>query len=227
MPKRNDACRARSHLAAHRCWILLVTAALAGCSTAALQPVSKQASAPTTIVYVTRRGWHIDIGFSIDALDPPLAELTRELPGAGYLIFGFGDKRYLLAKNKSYGGMLAALWPGDGLSLVTGLVASPEEAFGAENVVQLRIDETQAHAIENFLRNTLLIEDEVPQPFAMGPYEGSLYFSTGERYSVVHTCNTWAAEALASGSLPIRSSGVIFAAQLWRRVREVAASNPP
>lgn len=223
MPKRDAAHRVRSRIAAHCCWILLITAALAGCSTTALPPVNKQASAPTTIVYVTRRGWHIDIGFSIDALDPPLAELTRDLPGARYLIFGFGDKRYLLAKNKSYGGMLAALWPGDGLSLVTGLTASPEEAFGAENVVQLRIDQTQAHAIENFLRNTLLIEDEVPQPYAQGPYEGGLYFSTGERYSVAHTCNTWAAEALASGSLPIHSRGVIFAGQLWRQVHEVAA----
>jgi hypothetical protein len=59
--------------------------------------------------------------------------------------------------------------------------------------------------------------------YAVGPYPGSLYFGATPGYSGVHTCNTWVAEVLNAGGLPVRSAGVIFAGQLWTRVRHASA----
>jgi len=137
-------------------------------------------SSPAAPLYVVRRGWHIDVGFRVDDLQPPLRALNTEFAGARYLIFGFGDRHYLMARNYQSFELLAALWPGPGLMLVTGLTASPP-----------------------------------------GPYDGSRYFGARARYSALHTCNTWAAEAIRAAGWPVHTGAVIFAGQLWRQLRHL------
>jgi hypothetical protein len=53
------------------------------------------------VVYVVRRRWHIDIGFAAGDLSPPLASLSSRLPGARYLVFGFGDGQFLMNKDQA------------------------------------------------------------------------------------------------------------------------------
>jgi hypothetical protein len=118
---------------------------------------------------------------------------------------------------------LAALWPGPGLVLATGLIAPPQDAFGAAHVIALTVTVQQAHDAQAFIWQTL----ESPAPYATGPYEGSVYFAATAKYSAFHTCNTWAAEALAAAGLPIRRAGVIFAGQLWAQVRRLPGAVLP
>jgi hypothetical protein len=80
---------------------------------------------------VARRKWHVDIGFAAKDLEPSLRSLAADFPGAQFLFFGFGDRHYLLANNRHFASMLAAVWPGPGIILATGLKATPGEAFGA------------------------------------------------------------------------------------------------
>jgi Protein of unknown function (DUF2459) len=144
------------------------------------------------------------------------------------VFFGFGDRHYLVAKNKNFPGLLAALWPGGGVVLVTMLSAAPEEAFGNEHVIRLTVSSAEAQAAQTFVWASLLKEDDVPVFYRNGPYEGSLFFGAAPKYSALHTCNTWAADALRAAGLPIRSRGVLFASQLWsqaRRVEDATAEN--
>jgi Protein of unknown function (DUF2459) len=168
-------------------------------------------------MFVVRRGWHIDIGFAAADLKPPLDSLVPQFPGVKFLFFGFGDEHYLQAKNHNAPVLLAALWPGRALILATGLTASPQDAFGASQVIALTVTEPQSRNAQDFIWRSL------QQPVAQmtGPYEGSLYFTATAKYSAVHTCNTWAAESLAAAALPVHSGGVIFAGQLWSQVRRV------
>jgi uncharacterized protein (TIGR02117 family) len=178
-------------------------------------PGSSAASAQST-VYVIRRSWHIDVGFAADDLVPPLAAVRADFPGVTYLSFGFGDRRYLLHK----GGlsMLAALFGGAGVVLATGLRATPEEAFGQGEVVRLSVSRAQLVDLQQFLWRTLTAYDGRVAPLQAGPYSGSLYYASSQRYSALHTCNTWAAEALKSAGLGVRSAGVEFASELWVQV---------
>lgn len=201
------------------------------------------ASEASATIYVARRGWHIDIGFDTADLKPPLDSLAARFPGARYLFFGFGDEHYLLAKDHNAPVLLGALWPGRGMLLLTGLTSTPREAFGAEHVLALTVTEQQARDAQSFIWQSLekpsratsdrlagddpaardshsTDADSLPS-FAPGPYEGSLYFSAVPEYSAFHTCNTWAAETLATAALPIHSAGVIFAGQLWSQVRRL------
>jgi hypothetical protein len=169
-------------------------------------------------LYVARRKWHIDVGFAVPALDESLAGIARRFPGASYVFFGFGDRHYLVAKDKGVSNMLGALWPGPALVLTTAIKDAPARAFGVSGVVELEVTSAEARAIEVFVRESLA-NGEV---FAPGPYEDSLYFAATDRYSAIHTCNTWAAEALRAGGLPVRAKLVVFAGQLWSQVRKLA-----
>ena len=175
-------------------------------------------AAKSVVIYVVRRGWHMDIGFAVDDLRLPLKEVVGQFQGVRYLFFSFGDQHYLLAKDRSAPVLLAALWPGRGMILATALASSPQDAFGAAHVVALSVTQKQARDTQAFVWHSL--ENGIT-PYATGPYEGSSYFAATPRYSAFHTCNTWAAESLRAAALPIHSAGVIFAGQLWGQVRRL------
>ena len=175
-------------------------------------------AAKSVVIYVVRRGWHMDVGFAAGDLQPPLNAVVGQFPGVRYLFFGFGDQRYLMARDRNAPTLLAALWPGRGMILATALASSPQNAFGAAHVIALSVTQKQARDTQAFVSHSL--ENGVT-PYATGPYEGSVFFAATPRYSAFHTCNTWAAESLRAAALPIHSAGVIFAGQLWSQVRRL------
>jgi uncharacterized protein (TIGR02117 family) len=177
----------------------------------------------SVVIYVARRGWHIDIGMAAQDLRAPLDTVAADLPGTRYLFFGFGDKHYLVDNNHNAPAMLGALWPGSAVMLVTGLENTPDAAFGAESVVALTLSGKQNRMLQSFISHSFVTENETIRIYQNGPYEDSLYFLAGPKYSGFHTCNTWAAEALRSAGLPIHHGGVVFAGQLWTQVQRAAA----
>jgi hypothetical protein len=177
------------------------------------------------VMYLARRNWHIDVGFAVRDLGPSLAFIARRFPRARYLFFGFGDRHYLLSKRKGSSTLSGALFPGPGIILVTAIENSPAQAFGASHVLEFDISAAETIAAQSFVRRSLSGDEgaaDIPS-FAAGPYEESLYYAAVPRYSALHTCNTWAAEALKSGDLPVRTRLVLFAGQLWNQARKIAA----
>jgi Protein of unknown function (DUF2459) len=198
--------------------LLACSALLVACSAASPRLAERQpASSPdaSAVIYIVKRAWHVDIGFATADLQPPLASLRADFPAARYLLFGFGDRRYLLDKDRGLGGMLAALWPGAGLVLATGLTGSTQAAFGEDNVIEVPVSAAQARQAQLFVWHSLSTDGGAVAPLRAGPYEGSLYYAASESYSAWHTCNTWAAEALRAANLPIDSFGVALSGQLW------------
>ena len=200
--------------------------ALAACSIGSRRAAdivrAAEVGSPVTI-YVIKRSWHTDIGFDVADLHPPLATLRAALPEAHYLLFGFGDKHYLLSRANSFEGMVGAIWPGEGLVLMTGVAGMPEQAFGVAGVTRLRVSAAQAEKLEEFVWNTLVTHDGIATALAPGPYDESLYYESTLRYSGLHTCNTWTAEGLRSAGLPVHSFGVEFSWQVWPQVRRLTA----
>lgn len=198
------------------------------------------APAVADTLIVARRGWHIDVGFAAVDMARPLAAMEGEFPGARYVFFGFGDRRYLESRRRGAPDSLRALWPGPGLILATGLKAEPAAAFGASHVIALPVSreaslraqafvwdamtETQQEALRHWDAKTSDPGSApVDAPGIPGPYGGSVFFESGQRYSAAHTCNTWAAEMLVRAGLPLHSHGVVFAGQIWGRVTRLTA----
>ena len=177
-------------------------------------------------MYVIKRGWHIDVGVAVADLQPHLWRMSAAFQGPRYLLFGFGDRHYLL--HKGAGNLLAALWPGPGIVLVTSLrAAQPEDVFGNDDVVRLDLTPQQMSDLQSFIWYTLGASVDSITPIAPGPYPESAYYESVLRYSAAHTCNTWAAEALRTAGLPVDSFGVEFAWQLWHQVRPLRTARPP
>src|SRR5579863_8601254 len=205
-----------------RVFLLLL---LAACSTTPPRPVPTHGARPaerSSVIYLIRRKWHVDIGFAAADLQPPLSALRADFPAARYLSFGFGDRHYLLDQDQGLGGMLGALWPGPGLMLVTGLATSLQAAFGDVNVIAIAVTPAQSADAQAFVWRSLAANEGTIAPLRAGPYDGSLYYASSERYSAVHTCNTWAAQGLQAAQLPVHSGGVAFAGQLWRQAQRLS-----
>jgi Protein of unknown function (DUF2459) len=177
--------------------------------------------AVTPTVYVARRGWHIDVGFATQDLREPLRSIAKNFPEAKFVFFGFGDMHYLADEKNQHGpAMIAALWPGRGIILVTTLQAAPSEAFGSTQVVTLDATETQLQATQDYIWKSLAVTGpQGIEVYRAGPYAGGYYFLATPKYSAFHTCNTWAAQTLRAAGFPIRARGVLFAHQLWSQVR--------
>jgi uncharacterized protein (TIGR02117 family) len=176
---------------------------------------------PPVVIYVVKRHWHTDIGFGVTDISSPLATVVAKLPAARILLFGFGDRHYLMNQDHGLSGSLVALWPGPGVVLVTGLTATPEQAFGGDEVKRLALSADQARRLEDFVWKTLVPPDGVAGFLGKGPYDGSVFYSATAKYSGLNTCNTWTAEALKVAGLPVSSSGVEFSGQVWRQVGEI------
>jgi uncharacterized protein (TIGR02117 family) len=203
-----------------RIFTLLSALALVACRDPA--PAERPGTADTHVVYVDRRSWHIAIAFAAVDLKPPLAAVRSAFPSALYLEFGFGDRQYLTSRHPGAGTLLSALWPAPGLILMTALMASPQAAFGTDNVFELHLSARQAQQIQQFIWRTLVHDQNAVSALEAGPYEGSVFYAASAKYSAVRTCNTWAAQSLQTAGLPIHSTGVVFAGQLWPQIRSLA-----
>jgi len=174
-------------------------------------------------VTVIERGWHTDIALPAAAFSGPLAALAREFPGERFLVFGFGDRVYYMAPDAPLPGMMAALFPGPGVILVTALRATPAEAFGADNIVILTLSQAQSAALVAFVQRELATgTDGAMRRLGDGPYPGSAFYATDDSYNAVDNCNHWTATALRGGGLPVDPNGVIFAGQVMDLARRLA-----
>jgi Protein of unknown function (DUF2459) len=188
----------------------LLTALVAACSAPDPVPTANDA-----VVYVIRREWHTDVGLPVEEIVGPLAILEKPFPGVRFLTFGFGERQFLVNQEKSVVAMLGALLPSQSALLMTALAATPEQAFGSRSVVELRVSRAGLHQIEAALWHELeLSAAGEPRLLANGPYEGSVYYAARDTYYGLYTCNTWTADMLRAGDLPIPAAGVLFAGQV-------------
>jgi uncharacterized protein (TIGR02117 family) len=173
-------------------------------------------------IYVVGRGWHTDIGLPMDEVIGPLAYLKRDFPGVRYMVFGFGERQYYMARDAGSSQMLAALFPSKSAILVTALRETPTEAFADQTVVTLHLPRSGAERIAMRIWDDLeRSADGSASRLANGPYVGSAFYASPETYDALHTCNTWTALVLREGGLPMNTH-VLFADQVMQQVEQIA-----
>lgn len=181
-------------------------------------------AADQPFIYVIGRGWHTDIGLPVASIAGPLMAFGRPFPGVKTLTFGFGDREFLLRQSHTPFALLSALWPGRGALLVTALSTTPYAAFGDGHVVRLSISGDDLARLEARLWHEVETSaDQEPIMLARGPYPGSLFYAASAAYSGLYTCNTWTADILHTGNLPVPVAGVLFASQVMGPARWVAS----
>jgi uncharacterized protein (TIGR02117 family) len=176
-----------------------------------------------TAVAVVQRDWHTDVCLRVQDLNAWVRTLARGFDGATVLCFGFGERQYVVERRHDPLTMIGALFPSRATILMTVLRATPEEAFGAQNVVEVPVGDAGLDGIQRFLRESFETDGAGnPQRLADGPYPGSLFFAASGTYDAIHTCNTWTARALRSAGLS-SVKDTLFSGSLMREVRAAVA----
>jgi hypothetical protein len=179
-----------------------------------------------TFVAVVRRDWHTDICLRTRDAGAWALDLAHGFDGATVLCFGFGERQYVVERRHDPLTMIGALLPSRAAILMTVLRATPEEAFGAENVVEVPVGDAGLAGLQRFLRASIETDGaDEPQHLADGPYPGSLYFAATGTYDALHTCNTWTARALRSAGLT-SVADTAFAGRLMSETRAAVERGP-
>ncbi len=218
---RHDASRSRSGRKVTPSALAWAASAFLLCGCSLLDPQNVRMAPPNdVIVYAIERGWHTDIGLPVKEIVGPLTTLKRVFPGVQFLTFGFGERQFLMDRQMRLGAMLSALLPSRSALLTTALGAAPKLAFGQTHVVVLCVSRAGLERIEARLWQEFerTAADE-PVSLADGPYPGSVFYAAHDTYDGFYTCNTWTAELLHAGGLPIPTAGILFAGQVMGMAR--------
>ena len=205
---------------------LAIAVLLAGCS--GPEPASCPAPLPMAeYVYVRSHGWHVDIGLSAGSVTGPLAVFRDIFPGARALMFGYGKRTFFTARADTFSEYLLGPVPGPAVIQVTGVGSNLVDAYPPGDLLVMRLPQGGATALSDFLWHDIVL-DAVGQPRLVGPagFPGSQFYDAVTGYSLAHTCNTWAANALQAAGLPVQGDGVMFSGQVVARVTEAGACSP-
>lgn len=206
--------------------LALCAALLATCETAPPPLAPDDDSPRTRLIQVASNGWHTAIVVPAPALAATgLLPEAADFPGAAFFEFGWGDRVYYPAKEKTIGMTLsAALVPTPAVMHLAGLAAAPRDSGSSREVVSVALTEA------DFLRLIEALSAEFERPaggraasVARGLYPGSRFYNARGSFHLLNTCNTWTARMLRAAGVTLSPSGIVTADGLMARLRAALA----
>jgi uncharacterized protein (TIGR02117 family) len=195
---------------------------LPGCRAPSL-PTYQEATGDGVTIYLIAAGWHTEIMLAAHAMHDPLRAVTPDFPGARYLSFGWGERNYFMARAPTVGDAMSALFPGPAVLLVTPLHHPPRESRATSQVFELSLSPPGLDRLSNYLWAAFeKSADGSPRRLAAGPEPGSVFYAATGTYSASYTCNTWTAEGLRVGGIPVTPAGVVFVSDLTDQLRSLS-----
>ena len=202
--------------------LALCAALLATCETAPLPTAPDDDGPRTHVIQVPSNGWHTAIVMPAPALVATgLLPEAADFPDAAFFEFGWGDRVYYPAKEKTVGMTLAAaLVPTPAVMHMAGLAAAPRDGGSSREVIVVALTEA------GFLNLTQTLAAEFERPaggraasVARGLYPGSRFYNAHGEFHLFNTCNTWTARMLRAAGVAISPSGIVTADGLMARLR--------
>jgi uncharacterized protein (TIGR02117 family) len=200
---------------------LALATALAACAPMAAPPPSEVDHGPRVhAVRVLSNGWHTAILVSREeVVETGLLPEARDFPTAAYLEFGWGDRRYYSAKEKTIGMTLDAAFVETPAIMH---VAARGEAPGPSSKLEVKIVALSALGFQAMIR-AIAAHFERPQsgrasPVAAGLYADSRFYNAHGAFHLFNTCNTWTARMLSAGGVALSPAGVVTADDLMTRL---------
>jgi uncharacterized protein (TIGR02117 family) len=179
-----------------------------------------QAPSDGVTMHLIAYGWHTEIALPIHAIHGPLTVLASDFPGSRYLVFGWGERNYYMARAPTFADAIRALTPGPAVLLVTPLYGPPRDSRAGAEVFEFGLPTERRKPLSDHIWAAIeKSSDGTPRRLAAGPHPGSVFYAATGTYSATYTCNTWAAESLRAGGVPVTSAGVVSASQLTDQLR--------
>lgn len=207
----------------HILFLIFLPLALSACAGGGTPLAPLANSGPGGTVALVTHGWHTDIAVPADEVTGPLARFRAMFPGARMLVFGYGKRTFMIAPAHTLGEWIVGPFPGPAAIEVSAISTDAATAYGAAHVETLALPPGGAARLSAYLWQALA-KDATGSPayIAQGNWPGSLFYEANSEYGVLHTCNSWSAQALAAGGLPVSPQGVVFSGTLDAQVRHLA-----
>lgn len=181
-----------------------------------------------TKIFVVNYGWHSGIAVSTSDISERVLPEVRDFPHADFIEIGWGDWDYYQAADPGFGLLLkAAFWPTRSVLYLVGITGTIDGHFVYDEIVELVVDDQTFQRLMEFMSDTFLRPDPMmPAQARPGHHPASGFYPARGRFHVLRNCNTWVAEALRFGGLPIDTAFVFTATTLMNRVRPFEAKAP-
>jgi len=206
---------------------------LAGASVLALDAAfgPLQAAGTEATIFVTSNDWHSGIALARADLPSRVFPEAQDFPGAPWLEFGWGDRDYYPAKEKTLGLALGAAFGSSPAVLhLAGLSDAPDRFWRGVESVGLSLAPRGFAALVAYL-DASFERAGVPRAAAIAPglYDFSRFYPATGRFSLFNTCNTWTARGLATAGLTVTPDGTQRAEDLMVQVRALPGARviPP
>lgn len=200
--------------------ILVLAGSLTGCAT--LPPLSGADDGPLVHdIRVLSNGWHTAIVVSrAEVLATGLMPEADDFPDAAFLEFGWGDRVYYPAAEKTIGMVLdAALVATPAVMHIAGRAYRPEPLATKLQVVSLALSEEGfRNMISAIAADIQRPESGRAAPVSPGLYGYSHFYNAHGSFHLFNTCNTWIARMLHAGGINISPSGIVTASELIARL---------
>lgn len=204
---------------------LLLT--LFGCASAPPAPAGASVDRAWPSVQVVNHGLHSGLLIA-------RADLLRELPALAatfadgdFVELGWGDEDFYRAPQPTLGLALQALFRSSATVLhAVKIAGEPGRHFAGSEVVEVRLHADGYRQLLAFVAASFS-RSAAGAPVELGPglYGESRFYRAEGRYSLLRTCNTWLAEALAAGGCPLQPARLLTADQLMAHLRQAASSD--
>jgi len=175
-------------------------------------------------VFIVHDAWHSAVVIRTADISAAVLPEMKDFPSAEYLEFSWGDRDYFPAPDGGLGLMLkAAFWSSGSVLHVVGFRDTVEKTYPGAEIVEIVLSEESSQGLIKFISDTFS-RPHSPTPAEPRPglFPNGRFYSAEGKFSISRTCNTWVAEALRAGGLPISPSYVITAGNLDNQVRRFA-----
>jgi uncharacterized protein (TIGR02117 family) len=207
--------------------------ALGGCAVPAPLDEAPLDQAPldqaprTRSVQVVGDGWHTAIVVERSAVvESGLLPEAGDFPEAAFLEFGWGDRAYYPARDKTLAMTFAAAFVATPAVMhVAGLPRAPDQAADGREIVPVELTEGGFRRLLQGLADGFVRpRDGRAAAVAPGLYRDSRFYEAHGEFHLLNTCNTWTARILRTGGLALSPSGVVTADDLMARLRDAVAA---
>jgi uncharacterized protein (TIGR02117 family) len=179
-------------------------------------------------VHVVNDGWHAAIVIPRPKLVATgLLPEAEDFPDAAFLEFGWGDRVYYPAKEKTLRMTLeAGLIATPAVMHMAGLVSAPELTYADSEVVPVALTERGfRHLVRAIAGDFERPEGGRAEPVSRGHYPNGNFYEARGTFHLLNTCNTWIARILRAGGVNLSPIGIITADELMARLRAAVGSN--
>ncbi|MEM7043400.1 MAG: DUF2459 domain-containing protein [Pseudomonadota bacterium] len=201
-------------------WLLCVVL-LAGC--ASVPPLPPSGSGPNDhVVSVVSDGWHAAIVVPrAQLIETGLVPETGDFPNVRFIEFGWGDRAYYPAREKTLGMALdAALRTTPAVLHLAGFNRSPEQIYGDAGVISIAMNGRRFRslimAIDGYFDRE---ERDRSSSIAPGLYPHSRFYLARGGFHLFNNCNAWTTRMLRSSGVNLSPVGVVMAGQLMSQLR--------